>query len=223
MHKISETMRKYLLMMCLLLCGMSTAMAQDEYDVSDIVMGVRAGASFNHFSSAPSSNSILIGPTVGADVEIFVTKKFIVDVDMSVIKKGARKMRFDNDEVKIKDYAHGPYDYKLWYISTSYMGKYILNKNFRVYGGLTLSRLFRARTKDHTRTDRSVNIRNTLKKGGVGLTAGVEYLYKNKYYIDARYTWDINRLPRVTGAKIILDHSHNESLALTLGYRFQLF
>jgi hypothetical protein len=55
------------------------------------------------------------------------------------------------------------------------------------------------------------------------LTAGVEYLYKNKYYIDARYTWDINRLPRVTGAKIILDHSHNESLALTLGYRFQLF
>ena len=202
---------------------MSTAMAQDEYDVSDIVMGVRAGASFNHFSSAPSSNSILIGPTVGADVEIFVTKKFIVDVDMSVVKKGARKMRFDNDEVKIKDYAHGPYDYKLWYISTSYMGKYILNKNFRVYGGLTLSRLFRARTKDHTRTDRSVNIRNSLKKGGVGLTAGVEYLYKNKYYIDARYTWDINRLPRVTGAKIILDHSHNESLALTLGYRFQLF
>ena len=112
-------------MTCLLISGFTTAIAQDEYDVSDIVMGVRAGASFNHFSSAPSSNSILIGPTVGADVEIFVTKKFIVDVDMSVIKKGARKMRFDNEDINIKDYAHGPYDYKLWYISTSYLGKYM--------------------------------------------------------------------------------------------------
>lgn len=210
-------------MTCLLMCGMTTAIAQDEYDVSDVVMGVRAGAAFSHFASAPASNSFLVGPTVGADVEIFVTKKFMVDVDMTLVKKGAKNMRFDSDEYKIKDYAHGPYDYKLWYISTSYMGKYILNKNFRVYGGLTLSRLIRARTKDRTRTDRSVNIRNSIKKGNVGLTAGVEYLYKNKYYVDARYTWDINRLPRVTGAKIILDHAHNSSLALTVGYRFQLF
>lgn len=216
-------MKKYLLMTCLLMCGMTTAIAQDEYDVSDVVMGVRAGAAFSHFASAPASNSFLVGPTVGADVEIFVTKKFMVDVDMTLVKKGAKNMRFDSDEYNIKDYAHGPYDYKLWYISTSYMGKYILNKNFRVYGGLTLSRLIRARTKDRTRTDRSVNIRNSIKKGNVGLTAGVEYLYKNKYYVDARYTWDINRLPRVTGAKIILDHAHNSSLALTVGYRFQLF
>ena len=210
-------------MMCLLTCGMTTTIAQDEYDVSDVVMGVRAGASFNHFCSAPSSNKILIGPTVGADVEIFVTNKFVVDVDLTLLKKGAKKMRFDSEEYEIKDNAHGPYDYKLWYISTSYMGKYIVNRNIRVYGGLTLSRLFRARTKDHTRTDRSVNIKNSLKKGNVGLTCGAEYVFKKNYYVDARYTWDINRLPRVTGAKIIMGNSHNENLSLTVGYRFQLF
>lgn len=224
-------MRKYLLfLLCLVAGGLSTAKAQDSYDVSDVVMGVKAGASFNHFNNASSSNNIFIGPMIGADVEIYVTKKFIVAAELSMQKKGARNMSFDRisyidpngEEQFVKEYARGPYNYKLWYISSSYLAKYILTDNFRVFGGITASRLIRARVYDKHR-DRVRNIRTNLNRGAVGVTVGGEYVYKNKYSVEARYTWDINCMDRSKRAELIMGHPHNSTLALTFGYRFQLF
>ncbi|MBO4315789.1 MAG: outer membrane beta-barrel protein [Prevotella sp.] len=218
------------LMLCLIVGGLSTAKAQDSYDVSDVVMGVKAGASFNHFANASSSNSIFIGPMIGADVEIYVTKNFIVSAELSMMKKGAKNMSFDRisyidpngDEQFVKDYARGPYDYKLWYISSSYLAKYILNDHFRVLGGISAGRLFRAKVYDEHR-DRVRNIRTNLNRGAVGLTVGGEYMYKNKYSVEARYTWDINCMDRTKRAELIMGHAHNSTLSLTFGYRFQLF
>ena len=113
----------------------------------------------------------------------------------------------------------GPYDYRLDYINTSYLLHYYPTRWLSFYTGVTGGKLFNAKSEYNSQ---SVDIENELH--GSLLTVPVGFsLEIGKVMLDARWNYQLNKLPDSDKAKSILPNSVLNMVQLTVGYKIQVF
>ena len=109
---------------------------------------------------------------------------------------------------------------RLDYFTTSYLAKYFVTKNVAVYSGLGFSTLLNAKSET---MGHSSNIKDNLHGSEFVLPVGAELLLNNHFTVDLRWNWSPRPLAKNDKAKSILGKSRNQYLALTVGYKFQVF
>ncbi len=210
-------MRKIIFIFCFVSCFINNVSAQN-FDVSDLVVGGKIGASASKFTSVKCDP--MFGAYGTAYAEIYIKKGFAMDIELSMIHKGARNIYYSSSKFDENKVSLGPYEYRLDFLTTSYLAKYYITNNIGLYGGVNASIMFNAKAENN---NHSVNIKDQLHRGEIGAAIGVEYVFKNKYTIDARYNFGINKLPKTKLAKDILGNTHVHNISITFGYKFLVF
>lgn len=218
-------MKKIFLAVIMAFCGINYATAQNyltkydyeyyhqkpyQYDYMDVLLYGKAGGSAAMLTK--QGGDILWGPAGGFGVELYFRQYFSMAFEAFFSHKGGTGIHHDGYDTS--------YEYRLDYLTTSYLAKYFVTKNVAVYTGLGFSTLLNAKSET---MGHSSNIKDDLHGSEFILPVGAELLLKNHFTVDLRWNWSPRALASSNKAKSILGKSRNQYLALTVGYKFQVF
>ena len=218
-------MKKIFLAVVLAFCGFNYASAQHyqteydyeyyhqkpyEYDYMDVLLYGKAGGSGATITK--QGGDIMWGPAGGFGVELYFRTYFSMAFEAFFSHKGGSNIRHSGYDTN--------YDYRLDYFTTSYLAKYFVTKNVAVYSGLGFSTLLNAKSET---MGQSSNIKDNLHGAEFVLPVGAELLLNNHFTVDLRWNWSPRPLAKTDKGKSILGKSRNQYLALTVGYKFQVF
>ena len=218
-------MKKIFLAVVLAFCGFNYASAQTyqtkydyeyynrkpyEYDYMDVLLYGKAGGSGAMITN--QGGDIMWGPAGGFGVELYFRTYFSCAFEAFFSHKGGSNIYHSGSETN--------YDYRLDYFTTSYLAKYFVTKNVAVYSGLGFSTLLNAKSET---MGHSSKIKDNLHGSEFVLPVGAELLLNNHFTVDLRWNWSPRPLAKNDKAKSILGKSRNQYLALTVGYKFQVF
>lgn len=160
--------------------------------------------------------NIKLGFIGGFYTEVFILPNLAVDVEMTYSRQGT------NSVTHVNNHGVGSvYNYRLDYINTDYFCRwYPYEKTpLSVYSGIQVSRLVKAK---YVMNGEANSIRSNLRSGDVSIPVGVSYEC-GQWQADLRYNFGITRVPRNDLAKSIMGKAHCHTLALTLGYKIQVW
>ena len=213
-------MKKILMLLMLLSGCLSTAFAQKnyEYDVLDLLIGGKAGASAG-FLTKQNSNP-LFGPYGGLYAELYLNKRISMSLELAAAHKGA-----DDIKTSLEDGGHTNYQYRMDYINTSYLFNYHFTKSLALYTGLTVGRLVNAKRMVCTANEPHVSkdVFDDFHKGDFNIPVGLECTIGNHFTIDGRWHWSPRWIAKTKECKDVLGKSRHQFFSVTVGYKVQVF
>ena len=216
LHKIIFfVMKKYILILLLAMTATATVSAADKYERVpwDIFVIPKAGAAGSFMRH--SGGEFKIGLTGGVAMQVYFTPKLAFDIELAYLHAGTKNAYI----TWVTEENAGPYDYRLDYINTSYLLHYYPTHWLSFYTGVTGGKLFNAKSEYRSQI---VDIEDELH--GSLLTVPVGFsLELGKVMLDARWNYQLNKLPDSDKAKQILPNSVLNMVQLTVGYKIQVF
>lgn len=208
-------MKKYILTFLLTLTAMTTTYGADKDEINpwDIFVIPKVGASGSYMTQ--SGGEFKTGFTGGVTMQVYFTPQLAFDVELAYMQAGTN----DAYIKQLTTENAGPYDYRLSYINTSYFLRYYPTRSLSLYTGVTGGRLIHAKSKYG---GQSVDIKDELKGAMITVPVGVS-MELGKVMLDARWSYQINKLPDSQKAKVILGNSVLNMVQLTIGYKIQIF
>lgn len=209
-------MKKYFLAIALTIACVNNVAAQKgyQYDIWDVLVGGKVGGSAGVLTKQTCDP--LWGPFGSIEAEMYLNKKLSMSLEVSASHKGA-----DNVYTLEGEGQHGYYQYRMDYISTSYLFSYhMLRQHLSLYTGLTLGRIFNAKSMTNSR---SLDIMDEVHKGDFSVPVGVEWTIGKHFTIDGRWHWSPRWVAKTQKARDILGKSRHQFVSLTVGYKVQVF
>lgn len=209
-------MKKILLAIALTIACVNNVAAQKgyQYDIWDVLVGGKVGGSAGVLTKQTCDP--LWGPFGSIEADMFLNKHLSMSLEVSASHKGA-----DNVYTREGEGQYGYYQYRMDYISTSYLFNYhFLRQHLNLYTGLTLGRIFNAKSMNNSH---SIDIMDEVHKGDFSVPVGLEWTLGKHFTIDGRWHWSPRWVAKTQKARDILGKSRHQFVSLTIGYKVQVF
>lgn len=203
-------MKKLFLMAMMMMAFATSTMAQ-QHNLWELWTTPKAGVAVSNFST--HGGDFLIGPTGGANAEVFFNNHVSLIFDIGYSRQGSKNVYHT-----VNNERSGPYDYSFDMLNTEYLGRYYIGSHLALTAGLHLGRIIKAKSKFNGKTN---DIKDQLHKGLVSIPAGFAINFGN-LDLEAKYNFSLNKVPKTAQAKAILGQCHEHLVQVTLGYRINV-
>ena len=198
------------------------------HDPFDIYAGPVGGVVASNLTEYDSK--FYFGPYIGGILQAYFNNHFGMSLEFAYTRQGARDAwaNFMSDEdIEIRDSegnvvgsrARGPYEYRFDYINTLYKLRYYPIRNFNVFAGFLFGVHVGAKC-DLNGDNR--DIKDHLRKRAAHIIGGMGYELDNLFF-ECHYGLPISKLARTDQGKKVLRNAHEQTIMLTVGYRFKLY
>lgn len=194
-----------------------------EHTVWDVYAAPKAGLNLSNLPGI--DGKVKLGVTGGAYLEVFLAKNLALDVEMQYSRQGSsgvcRNLTTTDAAGNTVTEEHGPYDFKLDYISTNYLVRWYpwADLSWSFTTGIHAGYVISAHAKLKHGTDK--NLKDDIHKGDIAIPLGISYEWK-QWQLEARYNVFFRKLARSSEAKELMRNARNNMLEVTLGYRIQV-
>lgn len=214
-------MRKFLIISALL-ATTATSMAQGRkpwFDPWDLYVGPKAGVAYSNLTSM--GGDAKIGVNAGVFVESHITERFAVCFDMMYARVGSDNVYLKSQVLNAEGFpeSSGPYYYKIDFLNSQYKFRYYFLKNFNIFTGFHLARVFKAKA---VVGDVETKIKKEIHSGDLLIPFGAEFSFKN-LAIEGTYHLPVRKLARTDKANAIMGNAKQNLITLTLAYKIQMF
>ncbi len=181
----------------------SGTLSQD-YPLQSALLGIKGGVNFSTANAENIDNlDFRTDFYVGLAVEALITEKFGFQVETFYSRQG-----FEYEEL----INVGKGIVKIDYIQVPILAKAYLIEGFNIQGGLQLG--FKVNEDVDIPLESNISLDpNTIRDFDFQLASGIEYKFKNGFFVQARYSYGLSE---------IIDNSeiHNSLLSTGIGFMF---
>ena len=198
------------------------------HDPFDIYAGPVVGVVASNLTLYDSK--YYFAPYIGGIIQAYFNNHFGMSLEFAYTRQGARDAwaNFMTDEdLNVTDdegnvigsRAKGPYEYRFDYINTLYKIRYYPVRRFNVFAGF----LFGVHIGAKCDLDGdSRNIKGHLRKRAAHVVGGIGYELDNLFF-EGYYGLPLSKLANSSQGKKVLRNAHEQTIMLTVGYRFKLY
>ena len=188
-----------------------------HYDIWDVLAGVKAGAGVGFLTK--NTCDPLIMPYASVYAEMYLNKTISMSLEVAGACKGADNVRtpFVAEDGTV---GNRLYQYRIWYVNTSYLFNVHVFRHLSLYTGLTLGRAVNAKAQ---RDGISRDMLDYIHKGEFSVPVGMELTLGKHVTVDARWHWSPLKLSDSEAATRAFGAARNQFFSATLGYKFQVF
>ena len=198
------------------------------HDPFDIYAGPVVGMVASNLTEYDSK--FYFAPYIGGILQAYFNNHFGMSLEFAYTRQGARDAWanfMSEEDIQIKDSegnvignrARGPYEYRFDYINTLYKMRYYPIRNFNIFAGFLFGVHIGAKCDlDGDNRD----IKGHLRKRAAHFIGGIGYELNNLNF-ECYYGLPFSKLASTDQGKKVLRNAHEQTIMLTVGYRFKLY